>query len=310
MKPWILFVGLLLSSVCVLTINAHHGEFPLLEGPYLGQKPPGMTPEVFAPGFVSTDAPEGCICFSYDGRYVVFRRHFREQTEVYISEYVEGTWTKPTRAPFFMKEYRFGDFTFSPNELKLYFTSNRPLNESKEPAESSNLWVVEKTSSHWLKPTPLGTSVNSPQHDSYPAVSNDRTLYFFRRYDSENGASEILTSELENGAYTAPKKLGATINTEWDEWDPCISPDGKILVFCSKKPGGLGEDDLYVSFKDKNGGWVEATNLGSTVNSSGSENRPFITADGMYLFYTSNEGGNRDVYWVDMEIVRRLKPAQ
>jgi hypothetical protein len=291
-------------------MDAYQGDFPVLKGPYLGQKVPGMTPEVFAPGIVSTDAPEGCICFSYNGRYVVFRRHFREQTEVYISENDNGTWTKPQRAPFFVKKYRFGDFTFAPNELKVYFTSNRPLDASGEPAESSNLWVVENTNNKWLKPVPLGTSVNSPQHDSYPSVSNDKTLFFFRRYDSDNGASEILTSDLENGTYAEPKKLGDTINTEWHEWDPCISPDGKILVFCSKKPGGLGEDDLYVSFKDDNGRWPEAINLGSKVNSSGSENRPFITADGMYLFYSSSAGGNRDVYWVDMEIVRRLKPAQ
>ena len=24
-------------------------DFPVLKGPYLGQKPPGMTPEIFAP---------------------------------------------------------------------------------------------------------------------------------------------------------------------------------------------------------------------------------------------------------------------
>jgi len=37
--------------------------FPVLKGPYLGQNPPGMTPEVFAPGIISTDATDGTLYF-------------------------------------------------------------------------------------------------------------------------------------------------------------------------------------------------------------------------------------------------------
>jgi len=311
MKAHIFGAFLALSTASILIIgaqliDARQGDFPVLKGPYLGQRSPGMTPEVFAPGIVSTDAPEGCICFSNDGHYLVFRRHFGEQTEVLLSEQENGTWTTPQRAPFFIKQYRFGDFTFAPNELKLYFTSNRPMDDGGEQAESSNLWAVESSNNQWLKPTPLGNSVNSPRHDSYPSVSNRKTLYFFRRYDGDSGASEILSSGLKNGNYSEPKRLGKTINTKWDEWDPCISPDEELLVFCSKKPSGLGEDDLYVSFRGENGRWLEAINLGDKINTSSSENRPFITADSKYLFYTSNAGGNRDIYWIDMDFVRKL----
>ena len=309
MKPKAICAGVLLSVSIVCVLDAQKGDVPVLKGPYLGQKPPGLVPEIFAPGIVSTDAPEGCICFSYDGNFLVFRRNFREETEVLISENKAGTWTRPQLAPFFVKQYRFGDFTFAPNELKLYFTSNRPLDNGGEQADSSNLWVVENSNDQWLRPYPLGTSINSPLHDSYPSVSNSKTLYFFRRYDGGSGASEILTSEYKNGHYAEPERLEETINTEWDEWDPSISPDGKVLVFCSKKPIGFGEDDIYVSFMDQSGHWSEAINLGDKVNSSGSENRPFITADSKFLFYSSNRSGNRDIYWIDMAFVRRLKPA-
>jgi len=150
--------------------------------------------------------------------------------------------------------------------------------------------------------------VNSTLHDSYPAVSNDKTIYFFRRFDDNNGISEILTSEYKNGRYTEPVNLGTNINTKWDEWDPCISPDGRLLLFCSKKPSGMGVDDIYVSFKDGTGHWSEAINLGDQVNSAQSENRPFITADGKYLFFSSDAGGNRDIYWIGMDHVRSLNP--
>ena len=46
----------------------------ILRGAYFGQEPPGLEPEIFAPGVVSTAAGEGCIVFSADGRRVVFRR--------------------------------------------------------------------------------------------------------------------------------------------------------------------------------------------------------------------------------------------
>ena len=40
----------------------------IVEGPYFGQEPPGMTAEVFAPGIVSTEHGEFCSMFSADGK--------------------------------------------------------------------------------------------------------------------------------------------------------------------------------------------------------------------------------------------------
>jgi Tol biopolymer transport system component len=49
------------------TMHACQDDFPILKGPYLGQKPPGMTPEIFAPGIVSTGLDELNSVFSPDG---------------------------------------------------------------------------------------------------------------------------------------------------------------------------------------------------------------------------------------------------
>jgi hypothetical protein len=54
--------------------SASPQEFPELKGDYLGQPPPGLTPEVFAPGIISTDAGEGCSGFMLDGKLFLFRR--------------------------------------------------------------------------------------------------------------------------------------------------------------------------------------------------------------------------------------------
>ena len=310
MKPTVIFLSLVFLTIPVSTAVSKDGGHPLLKGDYLGQEPPGMTPEQFAPSVISTDAPEGCLSFSHDGDYAVFRRHWREDTKVFILERKNGEWTRPEIAPFFREGFSFGDFTFAPDETKLYFTSTRPLDGGNEENESSDMWMVENIDNSWLEPVHLGSPPNSPLHDSYPSVSNDKTIYFFRRFDDDHGRSEILYAPFGNGSYSEPMRLGENINTQWDEWDPAISPDGSVLVFCSKKPSGLGMDDLYVSFKDRNGRWSQSTNLGDEVNSPHSENRPFITSDGKYLFFNSDSGGSRDIYWIDMEVVRRQDPFE
>jgi len=302
--------GLLVVSMLAVVVAAaaNQPEFPRLEGPYLGQTPPGTSPQTFSPDLISTGAVEACLSFSFDGRFLVFRRGFREDTAIYVMENRNDVWMEPEPAPFFVKEFGFGDFTFSPNSPELYFTSRRPLVRGGAPTEPANLWKVAYEGENWLEPVPLGPTVNSEIHDSYPSVSNDGTLFFFRRFDAENGLSEIMRSEVAGEGYGVPKRMPREINTQWDEWDPCISPDGSFLVFCSKKPSGFGEDDLYVSFKRRDGSWTEAVNLGDQINSDQSENRPFITADGEYLFFNSNVNGNRDVFWVDVEAIRMLKP--
>lgn len=303
-------VAVIFSIVIAGAVSAQQESFPELKGRFLGQAPPGLTAEVFAPGIISTEAIEASLTFSHDGRFLVFRRGFGEDTEIYLLENKAGTWTNPVRAPFFVKEYGFGDFTFSPNQPMLYFTSSRPLEPGQEPTESANLWMVEYSKDGWLIPNPVADVLVTPLHESYPSVANDRTLYFFRRFDAENRNYEMMYSEFENGAYSAPVRMGEEINTQWEEWDPSIAPDGSFLVFCSKKPSGFGQDDLYVSFRTPDGGWSDAVNLGGGVNSEQSENRPFITADGKYLFYNRGNSENRDVYWVDLGVVRKLKPAK
>ena len=58
---------------------------------------------------------------------------------------------------------------------------------------------------------------------------------------------------------------------------------------------GAGSSDIYVSFRSDDGQWANAIALGNGVNTSGQEFCPFVTRDGRFLFYTSNQ----DLYWVD-----------
>jgi hypothetical protein len=83
------------------------------------------------------------------------------------------------------------------------------------------------------------------------------------------------------------------------------------MIYCSMMPGGAGEDDLYVTFRQPDTSWGNPAHLGDKINSSHSENRPYVSPDGKYLFYASTRRGNRDIYWVFSGIIDDLKsPAE
>lgn len=74
MPSFYIFFGILLFLNPIYLAAGERKNFPLLKGPYLGQKPPGSTPELFAPNIISTCNQHGSVYFSDDGREVYFSR--------------------------------------------------------------------------------------------------------------------------------------------------------------------------------------------------------------------------------------------
>ena len=83
-----------------------------------------------------------------------------------------------------------------------------------------------------------------------------------------------------------------------------VAPDESYIVFDAGRPGGQGgEGDLYVVFRNADGSWSDAVNLGDTINTPGTNFCPMISPDGKYLFYAAG----RDIYWVSAEVIEKLK---
>ena len=72
-KPAIILTTILLQGIFIFC-QTDKEDHPVLQGPYLGQKPPGMTPKIFAPGIVSTAEFEFAGTFSPDGKEYFFTR--------------------------------------------------------------------------------------------------------------------------------------------------------------------------------------------------------------------------------------------
>jgi Tol biopolymer transport system component len=126
----------------------------------------------------------------------------------------------------------------------------------------------------------------------------------------------IFYSDFENGTWSEPKPL--SINSDDGTFDiahPCVSPDGKLLIFTSNMQGGSGGNDLY-AFEIRSDGYSIPYNLGPLVNSSGDEITPFLSSNN-FLYFSSNltEAGDFDIFQVafDTEVLsertRLLEPV-
>ena len=289
-------------------------DFSKLTGPYLGQKPPGTIPELFAPGVVAgIEEHQNCLTFSPDGREIYWGRYYKDKkiNKILVTKYENGRWTQPQFAVFSGGTNCNDDAPFiSPDGRRLLFNSRRPLDEN-DTTNTERIWVVEKMGSSWKEPKPLSKSLVNLRFHMQFSVSENGELYYHSRNNGTQGSSDIFSSRSINNEYSTPEKLGENINTEYFEMTPFIAPDESYLLFARNRiPYGFGLADLYISYRTSDGGWTQAVNLGETVNTKFNEACPIISPDGKYLFFNSDRRGKSDIYWVDAKIIDELRPKK
>ncbi len=263
-----------------------------LKSNYLGQKPPGLKPVLFAPEVVCTDGNrERDVSFSPDMKEFYFTRN----ATIMVMKQVDGGWTEAQPAPFSTDVSEFEAYVALDNK-RLYYISQRSVEGDTVPG-AYQLWFVDRNGADWGKPQML-----TDQGDFYPTMTTDGFLYFT---DSHN---DLYRTKLVDGAVTEREKLSDSINTARDEYNACVSPDGSFIIFTSNGWGaGFGGGDLFISYRKEDGSWSRAKNMGGGINSNGLEYCPAISPDGNHLFFASNKRGRDDIYWVDAAIIEYLK---
>ena len=258
------------------------------EPPY-ASKQPMPEPTIFGSGIISTADFDSHPAFTPDGKTLYFLRSsptFNFWTIV-VSHYEKNHWSIPEVLSI-SGQYRDADPFITSDGKRLYFISDRPKDAASTSAESRSLdiWFMEKAGNGWGPPQNVGAPVNSPGQEWYPTIAQDGTMYFGSDREGGKGRTDIYRSRLVDGKYTEPENLGDAINTQFEEFEPYISPDQKYLILMTQRPDGRGGSDLYISYQ-RNGAWTKATNLGDKINSSGSEYSPLVTPDGKYFFWSS-----------------------
>ena len=266
---------------------------PVLKGPYLGQKAPGLTPEIFAPGVVSIPgATEYSGSFSPDGNeYYFYRFSENSPARILFSAVVDGKWTAPEPAAF-AKGYPAFEPHITFDNKKLYFGWGHPLpdGESGDP-NIPGTWVTNRTADGWSSPMYAGQGM-------FVSSSRDGSVYTTdmssRNIDGTTSLAHVIT---KHGRFTGFERL-AIQSHAGNQAHPCIAPDGSYLLFDVE-----GGNHLFVCFKRADGNWGEAIDLvshGFDPKAGGA----YISPDGKYLFFHLRG----DLWWVDVKVFEGLRP--
>lgn len=184
----------------------------------------------------------------------------------------------------------------------LFYT--RRLNNYNE-----DFFASRKSNQNWKAASRLTGSINTPQNEGAQTISQDGKWLVFTGCNRPDGmgSCDLYISLLTENGWSEAINLGEQVNS--DQWDsqPCLSPDKRDLYFTSRRLGGYGGSDIYVSHRLPNGRWSEPENLGPQINTKGDESSPFVHADNQTLYFTSTGlpgYGEEDIF-----LVRKKKMA-
>ena len=265
---------------------------PQMSGPYLGQEPPGMEPEIFAAGIVSApDSIEFSGTFSPDGSEYYFYRFSSDSVlRLLASRIVDGEWAAPEQLAF-TAGYDASEPHLTLDNNRLYFMWRHPV-----PAGQPGLpsyFFVERTQTGWSEPLYAGQGM---------FLSSNRDGQFYTTDMSSmniDGKTYLAEITVVDGIFADYERL--SIQTQsGNQAHPCISPDGSYILFDVQ-----GGNYLFVSFKNKDGSWgepIDLTEHGFDPGAGGA----YISPDGKYLFFALD----RDIWWVDIGVIENLKPVE
>lgn len=299
----LVLVSIIFSSACNPEKSNTKEDDPIIEkGNYFGQKPPGLIPEIFAPGIVSIEGRfEGTTSFSSDLTEMYFAADNKdEETSIYFSKLEDDTWTPIKRVSFTNgnKKEEMHPFV-SPDGKRIYFTA------MDSAFADEKIWYVNRLEDSWSDAILLDSPIND-ELVFFPNQAENGDLYYFN-------LSKFKT-------YYAPNKNGEFPETREVDLEfghhAFISPSQDYLIVTapSDQEEGRKDNDMYVYFKKEDGTWTPPKNLGNTINTTLNEKGPRITQDGKYLFFGRDERdiepGLSNIYWVSTEGIDSLRAIQ
>ncbi|WP_444884386.1 hypothetical protein [Microbulbifer sp. PSTR4-B] len=275
--------SVILLSLLTLSCTSYSKDTPVvLEGPYLGQKPPGLTPQLFAPkpskeyrdwgGYFTPDMKE---------YYVTRRYHQSGKSSKVVFKLENNRWHE--------SEVAWGG-SISPDGQTMYARNQ----------------YRERTANGWSELKSLGSQFEDIRIMRLTASA--KGTFVFDEV-GQNGDGILRYSRLLDGKRETPKPFGHQINTGKWTAHPFIAPDESYIIWDSEREGGYGDSDMYISFRQQDGLWGEAINFGDKINTEGEDGGGYVTPDGKYLFYCRRcTPLNFEIMWVDAQYIETLRP--
>ncbi len=301
-KAYFPFIVVLLA----LFFSACHTKEPKLEdqktstqeGLYFGQEPPSLTAELFAPGIVSVEGRyEYAVSFSPDLKEMYFSGEREGEVQsVFFSALDDTAWTQPEKASFTggEKSNEFEAFVTNGGD-KLYFAAYDSI------FSDEHIWYVNRLGDKWSEAVELDSPINDDLV-FYPNAAENGDLYY-----TSISQGKMYYAPNQDGRFPEVREVGIDFGVHG-----FISPTQDFLLVDGRKENDETKDkDIHVCFRKEDGSWSTPINLGPGVNSDYTETCPSLTPDGKYLFFSryNEEGGVSNIYWVNAEVIDRVRPA-
>ncbi len=268
---------------------------------YMGETPPGNEPKLFAPNRISTGDLHSSVYFTPNGKEVYYTRLIPHSSTsgVIMRRNIDGNWSDEAYVP--ATEGALTPF-ISLDGKRLFCSLPRTL------------FVMEREGVSWGEPKDLGKEINFQDRQDGLSESRNRTIYYTAMFGENNGA---YSSKYIEGKYQTPEKLETGLTGKFRGGYPYVAPDESYIIVQARQSKGFGAHDLYIMFKKEDGSWTKAINMGDKINTRASENFPYVTPDGKYLFFNSNRISQvnskvpshfyGNIYWVKADIIQEIK---
>lgn len=189
----------------------------------------------------------------------------------------------------------------SPDGQTLYFSRAFHGKNTGGKYAGTDIWISRKDANgNWTPAVKAGDLWNNKRSNAVIGISHDgATVYLLNAYNNKSGIS---FSRLVNGKWTAPEFIPVPGINRDDFVSVYVHPSFDVMLISMKGRGSYGEEDLYVSLRDSLGNWNQPRNLGPSINTSGFESSPFLSADKRRLYFSSNGHpgfGDADIFYSD-----------
>lgn len=254
--------------------------------------------ELIGPGVISTGLQETSVAMAPDGDTLYFMRSdFGEQDDtILVSHRRDGRWVKPEVASF-SGQWHDSEPALSPDGKRLYFVSNRPVQPGGAPVTAemagqhfagTNLWYVERQpDGRWSKPTHVDGALNDGNTIYNPSIAANGDIWFSAHRKDSGNAYQIYVARHTASGYAAPARVDLG-DIKHNRMDPAIDPQERFLIYAGNEGDARGRADLYIAFRQPDGGWSKPQHLSAGVNSEALENAPSLGPRFGELFVSSD----------------------
>lgn len=183
---------------------------------------------------------------------------------------------------------------------KIYFSSARNnsegglRNENGLPDEkigkpTADIFSSELDGADWTMPEGLGSELlRSPRHEILLDFAKEgQVMLFFKGMTPFSGDILVDTFRTEGEMRSLLPNFAAPIRPQDGDNSMFLFND-TTLIFASRRTGGYGGLDLYITTRNPEGQWNEPKNLGANINTPFDETTPFLAKNGRTIFFSSN----------------------